>query len=111
MKKLFLIACLSLIFAACAPAEGPYKNGTYTGTGNGYGGEVKVSVVIEKGNIKEVIVDSHNETPGISTGAFDTVLAAIVEKNTTDGVDINASASFTSNALIQAVKEALEKAK
>jgi fumarate reductase flavoprotein subunit len=111
MKKIILIACLTLIFAACAPAEGPYKNGTYTGTGNGYGGEIKVSVVIEKGNIKEVIIDSHTETPGISAGAFETVIADIIKKNTAEGIDVNSSASFTSNAIIQAVATALEKAK
>ncbi|MBS3987158.1 MAG: FMN-binding protein [Erysipelothrix sp.] len=111
MKKALLITLITLLMSACAPADGPYKNGTYTGTSSGYGGDVNVSVLIEKGNIKEISVTNHNETPGVSTGAFENVLASIKEKNTTDGVDIYAGASFTSNALINAVKEAIDKAK
>lgn len=49
---------------------------------------------------------SHNETPGISDAAIETIPAAIVEAQSTD-VDAVATATFTSNGIKEAVDNAL----
>ncbi len=110
MKKIISMLFVALLLVACSDTTGPYKNGTYQGKANGYGGELEVTVVIEKGNIKEITIGDHSETPGISDGAFDNILPAIIDKQSTEGVDVFASATVTSNAVLQAVEEALSKA-
>ena len=119
MKKLYrrlsaLVVCLMMTLALSA-CSGPsssasiYKDGTYAGSAKGMNGDVTVEVKIASDKIESVIVTDHKETPGISDPAIETVPNAIVEKNSTE-VDIVAGATFTSEAIINAVEQALEKA-
>ncbi|WP_276935815.1 FAD-dependent oxidoreductase, partial [Dielma fastidiosa] len=119
MKRLYrrlsaLAVCLMMTLALSA-CSGPsssasiYKDGTYAGSAKGMNGDVTVEVKIASDKIESVIVTDHKETPGISDPAIETVPNAIVEKNSTE-VDIVAGATFTSEAIINAVEQALEKA-
>lgn len=87
-----------------------FKAGTYEGTAKGNGGYIKVSVVVDETSIKEVTVLEHNETVGLAEPALEKVPAAIVKKQSTL-VDTVSGATVTSNAIIEAVKVALETAK
>ena len=59
--------------------------------------------------ITEVKVLEHNETPGISDAALNDIPKAIVEHNSIK-VDVVIGATNTSNGIIDAVKQAIEKA-
>ena len=109
MKRFLCVAC-ALILAlsltgAAAFAEG-LTDGVYEGTGNGFGGEIRVSVTVEGGQIAAVDVLSHSDTAGICDPALEQVPAAIVENQSAD-VDAASGATLTSNGIMAAVKNAL----
>jgi len=118
-KKLLLIAVLMvglLAFVACGDdaegdASGMYTDGTYTGTGQGYGGELEVEVTIENDEITGIEVVSHQETEGLGDAAFDDVISQIIENQSTDDVEAVSGATESSNAVIDAVNDALEDAR
>ena len=64
-----------------AVSENTYTDGTYTGTGTGMNGDVKVSVTVEGGKITAVEVTEQNETPGTADPALEQIPTAIVEAN------------------------------
>lgn len=87
-------------------ASESYEDGTYEGTANGYGGNLKVQVKVSSGKIENIEVVSHNETPGFSEKAFESVPAEIVKKQSTD-VDTVSGATYSSKGIINAVNNAL----
>lgn len=82
-------------------------DGVYAGSADGYGGPIEVEVTITDGEITDLAVISHEETPGVSDPAFEEIVAAIVDTNSTD-VDIVSGATMTSDGLIAAVNNALK---
>lgn len=116
MKKIFTILVAALLLIACSssPANETLKAGTYTGVGTGFIGDITVEVTIDdQGAIEKVEVVEHNESvddiPAVVT-ALEEVPARIVENNSAD-VDGTSGATGTSNGIMAAVKDALEKAK
>ena len=83
--------------------------GTYLGTAKGMNGDVTVEVTVKSDKIESVNLTSHNETIGISDPTIEQISTFIVEKNLAE-VNIVAGATLTSNAIIQAVTQALDKA-
>ena len=91
------------------PAE-EYLDGVYTGTGEGYGGEVTVSVTVTDGRIADIqLVSAPDETPAFLERAM-AVLTAIKSGQTTQ-VDAVSGATYSSEGLKEAVRNALEQAK
>lgn len=84
--------------------------GEYLGEGNGIGGKLYVKVTMDGEEIKEVEIVKHNETSGISDPAIEKVPVSIVEKQSTE-VDTVSGATITSQAIIEAVGDALSKIK
>ena len=83
----------------------------YIGTAKSeIGGEVKVKVTMDGDKIAKIDVLSHNETPGISDPAFNTIPDAIIAAQSTT-VDTVTGATKTSEALIAAVNDALSQIK
>lgn len=82
------------------------EDGVYTGEGSGYNGPIEVEVTVENGEIANVEVLSHNESPGISDPAFDEVPAAIVNSNSTE-VEVVSGATMSSEGIMAAVNNAL----
>lgn len=82
----------------------------YLGTGTGIGGDVLVRVTMDGDKIANVEVVAQNETEGIGDKAIEAIPAAIVAANSAD-VDVVASATVTSEAIIAAVKDALSQVK
>lgn len=87
-----------------------FTPGTYEGTAKGNGGDLKVSVVVDETSIKEVTVLEHLETEGLADPALEKVPTSIVSEQSLS-VDTVTGATVTSNAIIDAVKMALESAK
>ena len=92
------------------PAEAALAPNEYIGEGNGFGGPVKVKVTMDGDKIAKIDVLSHSETAGISTPAFDTIPDAIIAAQSVE-VDTVTNATYTSNALIEAVRNALAQVK
>ncbi|MCW0599507.1 FMN-binding protein [Clostridioides difficile] len=84
------------------------KDGTYLGEAKGYGGNIKVKVIIESGKIKNIEVLSHSETPKYYENGSK-VIGNIIRANSTD-VDAVSGATLTSNGIKNAVRDAISKA-
>ena len=97
--------------AATAASEeaGIYTPGTYTGTAAGKNGDVKVEVTFSANAIDSVKVVEHSETAGISDGAIENIPTAIVE-NQSLAVDTVSGATVTSDAILNAVADAVAQA-
>ncbi|WP_304509461.1 FMN-binding protein [Anaerotignum sp.] len=89
---------------------GPYSDGTYTGTADGYRPGLTVEVVIENGYIASIEVVAHNEKNERFYGEpIQVIPQEIVAAQSTD-VDIVTGATFTSNGIKNAVNNALASA-
>lgn len=86
-----------------------YTDGTYTGSAQGFGGIVEVELVIEDGAIASArATNADNETPDYFKQA-ETIFDEVVKKQSVD-VDVVTGATYSSNGIINGLKEALEKA-
>lgn len=95
--------------AAATEAAGAYKAGTYTATAKGYGGDVTVTVTIDAGKITDVKIDGPDETEGLGSKAVEGLPAAIKDAQSAD-VDAVAGATVTSDAIKEALTDALSQA-
>lgn len=91
-------------------AKGAYTDGTYQGSAQGFGGTVTVEVTIENGNIAGIeVVSADGEDAAYYNMAID-VLDSIIETQSADDIDVVSGATYTSNGIIGAAREALGKA-
>ncbi len=92
-----------------ADAAGNYADGVYEGTGQGFGGDITVSVTVSGGNISSVeIVSAEKEDGAYLTMAQD-IIPAIIKAQSAE-VDTVSGATFSSTGIRDAVEQALEKA-
>lgn len=112
MKRLVvaLVVVMSATLVGCGSKTPVYVDNTYEGTGEGYNGDIEVSVEVKDGKIAEVSILSHEESPSISDKAIEDIPKSIEEKNSTE-VDVVTGATGTSNGIKEAVTKALEGAK
>lgn len=87
-------------------SDNVYEDGTYEVTVEAHNGPMTVEVVVEEGTISSVEVLEHEETDGLADPALEDVPAVIVASNSTE-VDTVSGATVTSDAIIEAVNEAL----
>ena len=83
-----------------------YTDGTYKGSGNGFRGKTEVTVTVESGVITDITVDSYKDDKEFFQKAKSGVIADIIKSQSTD-VDAVSGATFSSNGIIEAVKNAL----
>ncbi len=95
--------------AKAAEKDGAYTPGTYTASAQGNNGPVELSVTFSEEAITEITIGEHAETTGISDAAFDKIPEAIV-KNQSLGVDAVSGATYTSNAILEAVADCVTQA-
>lgn len=98
-----------LLCAGCGKSGDIYTAGVYTASAEGYSGPVTVEVEFDGRSILSVHVLSHSETVNISDRAIDELPSRIVEAQTWD-VDAVSSATFTSDAIREAVRDCLAQA-
>lgn len=95
--------------AGAAADAGSWQDGTWTGTAQGYGGDVTVSVTIANKKITAIeVVSASGETPSFFSRAK-AIIPKIIEAQNPD-VDVVSGATYSSNGIINAVKNALTKA-
>lgn len=85
------------------------KDGDFIGEGLGNGGLIKLEVKINKGKIEDIEVLDEKETEILTEAAFTDLISGIIENQSTN-IDTVTGATITSNAIIEAVKDALTKA-
>lgn len=87
-----------------------YTDGRYTGTGEGYGGDITVQVTILNQRIDAIdVISAEGETPSFFTRAR-AVITSILSKQTTKHVDVVSGATYSSNGILEAVEQALDQA-
>ena len=91
-------------------SNGQYKDGTYTGSGSGFGGTTKISVTITNGKITSVNTISNEDTQRYYNRAIGTITNSVISKQS-GSVDTVSGATYSSNGIIEAVKNALSQAK
>lgn len=87
-----------------------YADGVYRASGMGKVGEVPVTVTIEDGVVTDIRVGQNSEVAAMAEKAQDYVIPQILELQTTEGVDAASGATLTSDAIIDAVAQVLERA-
>ena len=100
LMALSLCSCAVLLASCRASAD------TRTGQADGYGGILRVQVMMEDGAISAVNILEQHETDGIGSRALDILPDEMIRMNTWD-VDVVTGATTTSNALREAVRVAL----
>jgi hypothetical protein len=114
-KTLSLLLCIAMLLTvtACGGGEASQSPSqgaqTLTGTGKGFGGILTVSVTVDGDKITAVEVTENSETPNVAGTALTEIPAAIVAANSAD-VEAVSGATVTSNAIMYAVKNALDPA-
>ncbi|GHV63883.1 FAD-binding dehydrogenase [Spirochaetia bacterium] len=93
-----------------APLKVTLGPNEYLGTGSGMGSDLVLKVRMDGSKIAAIEYISVHETPGLSTRAIVNIPQAIIKAQSTN-VDIVTGATATSKAIIQAVSDALSKAK
>ena len=86
-----------------------YKNGTYTGDGQGFGGNIQVQVTLENDTITDIQVVSAPGEDSAYLSQGQGVVSTILAAQSTD-VDTISGATFSSTGIINAVNDALGKA-
>lgn len=95
--------------AASAAEPGPYKDGTYSGTAQGYGGPVTTQVIITNGNITGIEITSSD---GEDAAYYNMCLGILDDIVATQGTEVDtvSGATYTSNGIIGGAAEALSQA-
>jgi len=101
MALMMLVA--SVAYGEAVPAA---VSGEFTGTAKGFGGDVTATVTLTDGVITNVTAEGASETQGIGSVAIEKLPAQIAATGSI-AVDAVATATVTSNAIIEAVKAAL----
>ena len=90
------------------PADG-YVDGTYTGSGTGFGGTITVQVTVSNHKIASInILDASSETASYFANAQG-VISRIISSQSPN-VDAVSGATYSSNGIISAVQRALAQA-
>ncbi len=95
--------------ASISASSGAMTPGTYTGTANGKNGAVNVDVTVTENAITAVTVGDNHETAGLADPAIETIPENIVQYQTLN-MDMVSGATYTSVAILQAVRDAITQA-
>lgn len=85
-------------------------NNVFLGSSDkGMGGTIQVKITVEGGKMTKIEVVKHNETPEIGPEAMEKLIPMALEKQSNE-IDVVASATITSEAFMEALGRAMEKA-
>lgn len=89
--------------------SGTWKDGTYTGSGKGFGGTISVKVTVKDGKISVIDVTSASGETASYFSKAKGIIPKMISGQTTN-VDAASGATYSSNGIITAVRNALSKA-
>lgn len=90
-------------------ADQVYKDGTYIGDGQGFGGNIQVQITIADDTLTDIQVVSAEKEDSAYLSQGKAVIDRILEAQSTD-VDTVSGATFSSTGILMAVEDALGKA-
>ena len=90
-------------------ADNVYKDGTYTGDGQGFGGNIQVQITISDDTLTDIQVVSAEKEDSAYLSQGKAVIDRILEAQSTD-VDTVSGETFSSTGILMAVVDALGKA-
>lgn len=114
---LILLLCFIMVFiTACSDkettsndSEALFQAGTYTVEVDGNNGPITVEVTFSTDKIEEVNVLDHSETAGLGDEAMEIIAGLVVDEQSLD-VDTVTGATTASDAILQAVEDAVTQA-
>ena len=89
--------------------SGTWKDGTNTGSGKGFGGTISVKVTVKDGKISAIDVTSASGETASYFSKAKGIIPKMISGQTTN-VDAASGATYSSNGIITAVRNALSKA-
>ena len=89
--------------------SGTWKDGTYTGSGKGFGGTISVKVTVKDGKISAIDVTSASGETASYFSKAKGIIPKMISGQTTN-LDAASGATYSSNGIITAVRNALSKA-
>ena len=103
-----IVMALMMLVASVAMGEAVPAGvtGEFTGTAEGFGGDVAVTFGFENGEMTTVAIEAAGETEGIGTQAMEIMADEIAETGSI-AVDTMAGATITSNAILEAAEAAI----
>lgn len=87
-----------------------FKDGSYSGSGEGYRGTVTVSVKVEQGAITELSIESTKDDQAYLERAKSVIFPKIMGKQNAEEIDTVSGATYSSKGLLEAVRAALKEA-
>lgn len=108
MRIVALLMAMMMLFASVAMAEAVPAGvtGEFTGTAQGFGGDVNVTFTFDNGEMTHLVIEGAGETVGIGSVAIEKMADAIAETGSI-AVDTVASATVTSKAILTAAEAAI----
>lgn len=83
-----------------------YKDGTYSGVGEGYGGNIRVTVSVKNGQIIKVYIDSAADETAAYFNKAKTLTDRIIQQQTWK-LDAVSGATYSSKGILEAVDDAM----
>ena len=83
--------------------------GFHTGTGQGFGGPISVTVTVDRDTIRRIVVE-HSETDDFWAIAWPSVRDQIYTANSTLNLDVTAGATRSFEGVVEAVRDAITQA-
>ncbi len=111
MKRILVAMMIMVVLiTGCQNSQPVYNAGVYEGNSEGYYSNIHVSVTVDEYRIVEIHILDHQEIKILADIVFDELPPRIIKKNSSE-VDSISGATYTSQSLLRAVEEALEKAR
>ncbi|MBF1101362.1 MAG: FMN-binding protein, partial [Solobacterium sp.] len=107
--KLMLSAMLACSLFGCTQKAGGAKDGEFSASEKGFGGDIKVTLKVSGGKVEDVTIDASKETPDKGGAAAEQLAKEIKEKQSPN-VDAVSGSTISSEAIIKAAKSAFEQA-
>lgn len=112
MKSLLAILLIVSLIVGCSggkSAQYNYEDGTFSGKGFGFNGEMNVEVIIKDGKIEDVVLKEHGESSPVINRAFKVIKERVIEEQSPI-IDTVTGATFSTYGAKVAVGEALKEA-
>ena len=106
MKKAWIAMMTAALLGCGAVASAE----TLTGTAQGFGGDVTVSVELSERKIQSVSVTGEQETPELGGKAAESLAVSLLNAGSTAGVDAISGSTMTSDAVFTAMDDCLAQA-
>jgi fumarate reductase flavoprotein subunit len=109
LSGIFLPGCVGSAARGERPDRRNGRDGVWEGSGQGWGGEIRVRLRISSSLIQEIEVVSHSEDPFIGGEAMGELLELVLDYQSA-GLDAVSGATESSAGFLAAVEDALNRA-